>query len=143
MAARAAMSVVALNPDGSNIGTIGSTGGSTTALPFAATSSSTNAAPVAAPAAAAALASLTPGVAGTYRIEVDVNVGGTTAAADFSNVQVTFGAVTSRLANGVNASAQFMFQATLTAVQAIAATAVATSTAGSVYGVTITATRVL
>lgn len=145
--ARAAYTVVAVNPDGSNIGSAGGgavtvTSGTITSTPFATTSTTSNAAAVSAPGAGAALASVTAAATGMYNISVTCNVGGTTAVADFSNISVLANAVTTRLANGVGAASTFIWQQQLTAAQTAAATAVAAATAGTIYGVTIAITRV-
>jgi hypothetical protein len=144
--ARAGQWVVAINPDGSNIGAAGgstSITGNVTAVPLAGSSVTTNAAPVSAPGVGAALGSVTVAATGTYDISVTVNVGGTTGTVDFSNVSVLANAITTRIANGVGAAINVQWQQALTAAQTVAATAVAASTAGSVYGVTITITRVI
>jgi hypothetical protein len=143
------MYVVALNPDGSLIGSSGGgsvtvTGGTITSTPFATTSTTSNSAPVTTPAAAAQLSQITlPAGAATYEITAMVNVGGTTGAVDISNVSVTVsGGATTRIANGIGAAGEVSWFVTVTGGQTVTANAVATATTGAVYGVTLIATRV-
>jgi hypothetical protein len=143
--------VIAVNADGTKIGSgtttiagaVTITSGTVTATPFKTSSVTTNAAPVTSPGVGAALASIAAPPVGNYEITVTVNVGGTTGAIDFSNVTVTAAGTTTRIANGVGAAITVQWLQALTGAQAIAAQTVAAGTAGSVYGVTLTATQVV
>lgn len=146
--ARASQIVVAVNPDGSNIGTSGVSGsvtvtsGTVTATPFSFTTIGSNSAPQSAPAATAVIATATSGAAGTYDVKVTCTVTGTVGTIDVANMNLVNGAQIIRLANGTGAaSSNFECQLVLGAAAPINVAAVANATAGSIYAATIMLTR--
>jgi hypothetical protein len=146
--ARAGNIVVAVNPDGSNIGSSGVSGavtvtsGSVTAVPFAASTIGSNSAPITTPLATNVIATASSGAAGTYDVKVTTNVGGTVAAIDQANLNLVNGGQIIRLANGTgSSSSNFEAQLVLGAGAAINVAAVANGTTGSIYAATIMLTR--
>lgn len=106
---------------------------------------------VAAPAAAATIATITPGVAGSYLVHVTVGVSGTAAAGDFANMNLNKNAaLISLLANPMGlATTQSPttrlgpYRVTVTAAtDTINVTAIAAASAGTQYAASIIATRV-
>jgi len=133
--ARASQIVVAVNPDGTNIGT---TGG------FSSTSVGSNSAPTTSPGASAVIATASTTSAGTWLADVTTNVGGTVLAADEANLNLVNGGQIIRLANGTgSASTRFSAQFVLANAAPIQVNTVGAGTAGSIYSATIVLTRVI
>jgi hypothetical protein len=146
---------IAVNPDGSLIGSGGTTGtGQVTTVPLSA-ASVTNSGKQTTPVAATAIATIASGSlpAGTYEVQVWISVSGTatTAAADSNNMELFqgAGAVSGFLpyncstAGNVTNGGPFQFQLALTGSQALTVQAVGNATTGTVYGALIIATRVI
>lgn len=145
--ARAGQWVVALNPDGSNIGSAGGSTtitGNVTSVPFSSTSVGSNTAPTTSPGASAVIATASTTSAGTWQADITVNVGGTVAVGDEANLNLVNGAQIIRLANGTgSASTKFSAQFILANAAAIQVNTVSAGTVGSVYSATVVLTRVI
>jgi len=145
--ARAGQTVVAVNPDGTNIGSAASPiSGNVVTVPLADTSSVNNSVPVTSPGAVATIAQIPSASlpAGLYEIRVTTTVGGTVAASDQMNLTLTAGSTTTRLANGTGTGSSNFgpYQIQLGGSVAIVIATVAAGTAGSIYGASIIATQV-